>query len=116
MKRKISPGRLSRLSHPQQTLRERPFGIDPLYFASEAGGFGDRAHLVGQEFVTALRPDRLPFLQLNREIAVDGNGLLRSGPQMHFDALFGFVVTRFVLKFVEIETGSELAIDAGKQI
>ena len=35
---------------------------------------------------------------------------------MHFDALFGFVVARFVSKICQVEIGAELAIDSDEEV
>ena len=85
-------------------------------FAREAGSFGRHPNLIGQKFVAAFSPDRLPRIQVHREIAVDGNGLFRAGPKMHFDALGRLIVTCFMLKVLQIEIGPEFTIDARKEI
>src|SRR5437762_9575328 len=84
-----------RLGSAQQGLGERPLGIDPLQLAYETRAFGHGPNLLRPEFIAALRPDRLALLQVDCEISIDGCRLIRCGPQVHFDALLGRVVSRF---------------------
>src|SRR5262245_35151947 len=108
--------RSKRLIDPQQTLGERPFGIDPLKVAPESGAFGQRTDLLRKELIAALRPDCFAGLQLNGKIPIDVHRLLRFRPQMHFNALLALVVARLVLKVVQLERSAQYTIDASKQV
>src|ERR1700692_1893961 len=90
---RISP----KLHGEEKTLRKRPFGIDPLAFASIPSPFAHADYFLAVVFVRALGPDRFPFIDIEAETRLsDGNALPRERTQMHFDAALRRVVSHNV--------------------
>ena|SRR5438034_5495528 len=101
---------------PQQALCKWPFLIHPLNFGIESRAIGHGPDLCRPKFVAALRPNRFAVFQFNGSVAVNENSLINDGPEVHFDPLFRFVISRFVTESAQVEIGPKLAIDPLEQV
>src|ERR1700722_13531120 len=103
---------LQALARSPQILSKPPLFIHPLRLASEPTLRGHCQNLRAPVFVTPLRPDRFPRLERNPDIRrLDGNGLRLPRPQVHFDAVRGFIEARDMLELRQHKISAQFPID-----
>lgn len=97
----------------EKILREGPLIVDPLRFATEAGGAGHGKHFLQGILVAAFGPDGFTFREVNGEFGGgDVDGLRPHGSKVHFNATRLVVNLGDVFEVSDIKIGFEFAVDA----
>src|SRR5579872_4845304 len=106
-----------RIIAPPECFQEGPLLIDPLRPVVEAGACGEFWNFIREELVGGFGPDSFTGSQGTGEICRrNPDGLPDTREQMHFDALFRFVITHLMNEVRLHKIPAELAIYPAQEI
>jgi len=106
-----------KLGGDPEIFGEGPFLVDPGGFAAEAGLASHVGKFRARVFVAGFGPDGFSSDQIEGSTGRgDGNRLVDTGLEMHFDAAGGFIENGDVLELGNVEIGANFAIETSEDI